>query len=423
MKIKFATQTTAQTNSVTNCQAESFLHFYEDVLSQQRISEDKAGRTFIPSSFRQLERTAENVQCSSMAVFDIDQKPDDDIISLEEMEDVLMDLGYEHIIYTSFSNTAECPRFRIVIPFDRDVYPAEYPFIMSALVEDFDDYLDARFSKVIDRCWKNEVSRCYYTYTVHPDRINGAISFYNPGHTADALELKMRQSTYGQDFECTSAYKPRKPGSAVGALGRSYELNRLLGAMFRGSTEEQIVQRLLAHDQSTPGFGYFSDRQYSRHRPRPGESEAAAALRSAKAFVKSHINWLRRKTKSDFKIINKPGKNNGAVPQHDAVINIWRVEPQVRQGKKSTKLSCKVLSGEHAGSIFWHTLFHDGFSEAAQQVTQEMIQRLEIATKTKLPTPESLKSLAGKIPKGRIKLRPGSNEYPDQNEIGNIYIE
>lgn len=196
-----------------------------------------------------------------------------------------MDMGYEHAVYTSYSNTAECPRFRMLIPFSHEAYPEEYPFLMSALVEDFDEFLDGRFSKVLDRCWKNEVSRCYFTFTVHPDRINGSISFYNPGRPADVLDLKMRQSTYGQDFDYAQPGKPRKTGgTAAGAQGRSYELNRLLGAMFRGSTEEQIAQRLLEHDQTTPGFGYFTDTQYSRNKPRAGENQAQASLQILPRF-------------------------------------------------------------------------------------------------------------------------------------------
>ncbi len=424
MKIQYATQYSARTNTVTNREATSFKDFFDDVLADRRISENKDGKTFIPSSFRVLERTAENVKAISIAVFDIDQKPTDDILSLEEIEDVCMDMGYEHAVYTSYSNTPECSRFRLLIPFNQPAYPEEYPFLMSALVEDFDEFLDGRFSKVLDRCWKNEVSRCYFTFTVHPDRINGSISFYNPGHAADVLDLKMRQSTYGQDFDYAQPSKPRKTGgTAAGAQGRSYELNRLLGAMFRGSSEEQIAQRLLEHDQNTPGFGYFADPQYSRNKPRPGETQAQASLRSCRAFVKSHINWLRRKTKSDFKIVNCRGENRGSVPQHDAVIQIFKAENLSKNGREATKLSCKIVSGDHAGAIFWHTLFGTGYSDSAIQVSKEMAERASIATKQEIKGIKDMVKLSGKIVKARIKRRPGTNGYPDQNEIGNIYIE
>lgn len=424
MKIQYATQATAHTQTVHNRESASFKDFYETVLEPMRVSEEKVGATFIPSHFRQPSRLAENVAHSSMIIFDIDQKDGDDLVSMEEVEDVMYDLGLEHAIYTSFSNSAEVQRFRVVIPASRPIYPTEYPYVMSAMVEELDEFLDGRFSKVIDRCWKNEISRCYYTFTVHPDRKNGAVSFYNPGHAADIDELKLRQSTYGQDIEYATASKARKPGSAVGAQGRSMELNRMLGGLFRTANEDQIALRIFEADQQMHEVPYFSDPQYSRNRPRPGESQSQASLRSCKAWVRSHINWLRRKArKADFTIINKPGKNVGPVPQHDAVVQVWKAENQTQNGREKIKLSCKIISGEHAGAIFWHTVFGDGYGENAIKVSKEMAERASIATKTKIESIKEMTKLSGKIVKARIKLKPGTNGFKDQNEIGAIYIE
>lgn len=109
MKIQYAIQHSARTNTVANKEADSFKDFFDNELADMRVSEIKDGKTFIPSSFRALERTAENVRTISIAVFDIDQKPTDDIITLEEIEDVAMDMGYEHAVYTSYSNTPNAP--------------------------------------------------------------------------------------------------------------------------------------------------------------------------------------------------------------------------------------------------------------------------------------------------------------------------
>jgi len=425
MKITYATQSTAHTQTVHNREAASFKDFYEEVLEPMRISEEKVGSTFIPSLFRAPSRLAENVIHTSLLIFDIDQKEGDDLVSMEEVEDVMYDLGLEHAVYTSFSNTASVQRFRLVIPASRPIYPEEYPYIMSAMVEELDEFLDGRFSKVIDRCWKNEVSRCYYTFTVHPDRRNGAISFYNPGNPADIDELKLRQSTYGQDIEYASASKARKPGTAVGAQGRSMELNRILGGLFRTCTEEQITNAIFESDKELHGSNaYFADPQYSRNRPRPGESQNAASIRSCRAWVKSHINWLRRKaSKTDYTIINKRGENKGAVPQHDAVIQIWKAENQSQNGKEKIKLSCKILSGEHAGAIFWHTVFGEGHPENAIKVSKDLARNASIATKTNIESIKDMVKLSGKIAKARIKYKDGTNGFKPQNEIGAIYIE
>lgn len=96
--IKFATQNTAETRYVQNRVAQSFRQFYNHFLLNQRISDLKDGPTFTPSFFRAPERNMENVIATSMVIFDVDQKPEDDLVSLEEVEDALIDLGLEHEI-------------------------------------------------------------------------------------------------------------------------------------------------------------------------------------------------------------------------------------------------------------------------------------------------------------------------------------
>ena len=114
--MKFGIQYSAATRQVKNCQAANFKEFYDNVLQAESVAEEKSGRTFTPAIFRHPERLIEHAMELSMIVLDVDQKPHDDVISLEEMTDALIDMNFEHCIYTSHSNTAECPRFRVVMP-------------------------------------------------------------------------------------------------------------------------------------------------------------------------------------------------------------------------------------------------------------------------------------------------------------------
>ncbi len=444
MTIKFSIQRSAATNAVFNSSAETFKDFFDLYLADIAVRSNKMGMAFLPTEFkvpevfkskdpeyppRQMhkvisrsERYAYNALSLSMACFDLDQDDDSYLISLEEAEDMLIDLGYEHAIYTSHSSTPDAPRFRIAIPFNREVYPEEYPYVMSATVEDLDEYTGGRFSAVLDRCWKNELSRCYYTPSRDPDSIS-AISFYNSGNPIDVLEMKLRNTLYLQDAE-SSSKKVKTGTKSVGAKGRSYEMCRILGAMFRGSTEEEIFEKLLDFDEKEhAGKEYFRDFRYTKHKPKPGENLEQTRNRNCLNFVKGHLSWLRRKVKSDFKIINKPGKNVGAVAQHDAVIQIYKAENIEKAGKETTKLSCKIISGEHAGAIFWHTLFGTGYSDQAIQVSQDLADRAKKASKQEINSIKDMIKLSGKIVKARIKYKPGTNGFPAQNEIGNIYIE
>lgn len=423
--IKFATQNTAETRYVQNREAQSFRQFYNHFLLNQRISESKDGSTFTPSYFRAPERNIENVIATSMIVFDIDQKPTDDLVSLEELEDALVDMNWEHAIYTSFSNTAECPRFRVVLPLDSPVHPESFLSVSAATLESLDEFLDGRLLKVIDGCWR-ETSRCYYTFTTHPDRQAGAISFYNPGRPLNTLELKLAQSSYGLDAEYTKTTKPRVPGTAVGAAGRSLELNRRLGGMFRSFNEEQIVQKIFAADsEMNAGDEYFRDQSYARHKPRPGETKDAAALRACRAWVKSHLNWLRRKAKGiDTTIVNRKAQSKEPMPTHEAMIRLKDFRPgKTKSGGTTALAEFEIVSGEHAGRHVWHRFYGQGNHPIAIKISDEMLEKFKTAAN--LPTATFADALKAKdvIVHARIKLKAGTNGFADQNEIGTFLTQ
>ncbi len=423
MSIKFATQATAETRYVQNRQAASFRDFYAKYLEPQRISENKDGTTFTPSFFGAPERNMDNVIGTSMIIFDIDQKPTDDLVSLEEVEDALIDLNVEHAVYTSFSNTLECPRFRVVLPLDRAISPDEFLPVSAAALEALDDFLDGRLLKVIDGCWR-ETSRCYYTFTTHPNRQAGAISFYNPGRPLNTLELKMTQSSYGIDAEYTKSQKPRAPGTAVGAQGRSMELNRILGGMFRSATEAQIVDKILQVDQEqNPGNEYFRDQSYSRHRPRPGETADAAAFRACRAWVKSHLNWLRRKARGiDTTIVNRKSQSREPMPTHEALIRLKDLKQgKTKAGGDTALAEFEIISGEHAGRHVWHRFYGQGNHPTAIKISTEMLEKLKTAAN--LPSASFSDALKARdvVLRARIKLKPGTNGYQAQNEIGTFF--
>lgn len=423
--IKFATQNTAETRYVQNREAQSFRQFYNHLLLNQRMSDLKDGPTFTPSFFRAPERNMENVIATSMVIFDVDQKPEDDLVSLEEVEDALIDLGLEHAVYTSYSNSAECPRFRIVLPLDRAIYPDEFLTVSAAALEALDEFLDGRLLKVIDGCWR-ETARCYYTFTTHPERRKGAISFYNPGEPLNVLDLKLAQSSYGIDAQYSKTIKPRTPGTAVGAAGRSFELNRILGGLFRSANEDQIVQKILEVDQEqNHGNEYFLDQSYARHKPRPGESKDAAALRACRSWVRSHLNWLRRKAKGiDTTVVNRKAQSKEPMPTHEAMIKLKDFKPgKTKAGGDTALAEFEIVSGEHAGRHVWHRFYGDGNHPMATIISNEMLEKFKTAAS--LPSAQFSDVLKAKdvIVHARIKLKPGTMGFPAQNEIGTFFTQ
>lgn len=426
MTIKYATQTTAATNSVRNETTPNLKSLFEKHFETPEILVEKTrAATFVPANFRVQTRSDASVENSTMIIFDIDQNPGDDIISLEEMEDALFDLNLEHFIYTSHSHTLEAPRFRVVMSVSRPFYAEEHNAILAAQLEQLDEFLDGRLLKVLDRCWKVQ-SQCYYVYTVHPARQNQAISFFNPGSPADVDELKMHGSTYGIEHE----YKPgaaRKSNSTLATRGRSYELNRIIGGMLSSSTEAEITKRMFEVDSTEHSDApYFRDMQYPRNRPRPGESLEVAAWRSCVIFTKSHINSLRRKIigkKIDTTINNQKSQSKEPMPTHDALIKIRSVKPQTtKKGAETHLMELQVMSGEHAGRHFWHRFYGAGNSDFAIKISESIKNKLGTATHQNINELKDLIKAEGKFVQARIKHKPGTNGFPAQNEIGDLHF-
>ncbi|MBT0622559.1 hypothetical protein KIH32_01480 [Pseudomonas fluorescens] len=427
--IKYSTQTWAATNITKGVSANNLNEMYErHFLTPLVLADKERAPTFVPATFREPLRLAKYVVSSNLVVFDIDQKLgrgyDNDMIQLEEIEDALIDLGLEHFVYTSHSHTLEAPRFRIVITPSRPIYPAEHNQICAAVLEQLDEFLGGRTLRALDPCWQR-LSHCFYVYTAHPDRKQYAISYYNPGKPADVDDYKLHQSTYGLEAE----YKPgasRMALGGTGARGRSYELNRIVGGMITSSTEEEIAKRLFEFDSTEhAGDEYFRDMQYSRNRPRPGESQDAAAWRSCKIFAKSHIGSLKRKFRKqgDIKIVNAKAQSKDAMPTHDAMIRIRSVKNQpTKKGSESALMELQVMSGDHAGRHFWHRFYGTGNHEMAIKISDSIQSKISKATSINMRCLMDLIKSEGQIVHARIKHKPGTNGFPAQNEIGDLHL-
>ncbi|MGR6496921.1 hypothetical protein IYR97_07940 [Pseudomonas fulva] len=427
--INYSTQSWASTNTLTSSRASNLQELFEKSFASPLVLADKErAQTFVPANFRFPVRKAENVINSTLVVFDIDQKLgegyDDDMIQMEEVEDALIDLCLEHVVYTSHSHAPEAPRFRIILKPSRPVFPEEHDTIYAAILEQIDEFLGGRMIRALDPCWKS-LSHCFYVYTAHPDRKQFATSFYNPGNPADVDDYKLHMSSYGLDL----AYKPgpaRKASGGTGARGRSYQLNRIVGGMITSSTEEEIARRLFEYDNTEhAGDEYFRDRQYTRNRPLPGETQEAAAWRSCKTFARSHINSLKRKFRKqeDIKIVEAKAQSREPMPTHDAMIKFRSIKSQVtKKGGQSALVELQVMSGDHAGRHFWHRFYGDGCHPTAIKISKSIQDKVAKATKTDMQQLKDLIKAEGHVVLARIKQNPGTNGYPAQNEIGDLHL-
>jgi hypothetical protein len=165
--------------------------------------------------------------------------------------------------------------------------------------------------------------------------------------------------------------------------------------------------------------------QYPRNRPRPGESQEAAAWRSCQIFAKSHINSLKRKFRKqgDIKIVNKKAESTEAMPTHDAMIKFRSFNSKpTKTGDETILMELQVMSGEHAGRHFWHRVYGEGNSEIAIKISNTIISKISKATNIEMKTIKDLAKASGKTIMARIKHKPGTNGFKAQNEIGDLHL-
>ncbi|MCY1534327.1 hypothetical protein D9M68_696950 [compost metagenome] len=119
----------------------------------------------------------------------------------------------------------------------------------------------------------------------------------------------------------------------------------------------------------------------------------------------------------------KKAESREPMPTHDAMIKIRSVKDQpTKKGGESTLLELQVMSGEHAGRHFWHRLYGAGNHEVAIKISTSIKDKIAKTTQKDIQTIKDLIKAEGQIVKARIKLKPGTNGFPAQNEIGDLHL-
>lgn len=118
-------------------------------------SMEKDGEYFIPAKFaRKNTRLAEDVVALSCFVMDIDTGN----VHSEDIQSKLDGLTY--FAYTSYSHHPDCPRWRVVIPYAKDISPEIHQFVYQHFQGFFDGNLDKRCATV---------NQIWYTPACPPD--------------------------------------------------------------------------------------------------------------------------------------------------------------------------------------------------------------------------------------------------------------
>jgi hypothetical protein len=150
---------------------------------------DKDSRWFIPAVFVRPERVADAVLELSAFVCDFD----DGVIDRSGLAGLLAGLRY--VAWTSYSHGVDGnARWRVVIPYDKAIAPAEHTAVYEHFQKIFDGHLDPRCA-TISQLW------------------------YLPGHPKDATNHEVFADLNGQPFSPSVLDRDRKVPQTGGVAG------------------------------------------------------------------------------------------------------------------------------------------------------------------------------------------------------------
>ena len=152
----------------------SWREFCQD-LSRAEVRETKDGPGFVLAQFKVMHRAGKNVAAVSALGFDVDGKDQAPLPPLVAHTELLR-LGWAHVVYSTWSHSAESPRYRIIIALDAPLHPDVLRDAQSCVV----DQLPGAIAQAIDRACLGDRARLFYTPATSPDRA-GEHEFYSGG--------------------------------------------------------------------------------------------------------------------------------------------------------------------------------------------------------------------------------------------------
>lgn len=212
-------------------------------LSEAPVIKNKKMNGLIVSGKVNGHRNGDNTEYKNMLIFDYDDLP----AHYDMFGELSSNWPYGFAIYTSYKHTDTAPRYRIVIPIDRNLSNEAYESVMKKIQVEY-------FSEIpgIDN-GSFEYSRGFYMPGV-PSENSAFIFEYQDEPIFTVTDDFIEQARAQFPPVLNSSYKPLKTSEEWQAIlsskndheGRNTALTQLAGHLFRRYVHEDIIYYLLS---------------------------------------------------------------------------------------------------------------------------------------------------------------------------------
>lgn len=245
-----------------------------------------------------LHRSKAAVVSRSALTLDVDS-PSDDFL------DRVSELGYKYLIHTTFSSTADAPRYRLIIPTDRALLPDEYAMAASVILETLGaDSFDPG--------------------SIQPERYmfkpSGADFWYEESDQDQLAPTAELLAGFDPDLASVPLPKPsrrkRDPFAiegTIGAFNRAYaDLAELIDEYDLPYEPAEAGRWKLIGAASNAGMGEVAPGLvYSHHSHDPAHGQAASAFDLARLHLFGHLDESAR-----------PGTPVNRLPSHTEMLEV-----------------------------------------------------------------------------------------------------
>lgn len=215
----------------------------------------KDGPAFVGGLVRTGRRKKENVDSRSLVTLDVDRGDEDFLFSVE-----LVLGGTAYVVYSTHSHRPEKPKYRLIIPADRNMNPDEYAAVSRKLAEQIGmDYFDKTTFQVhrlmfLPSCSKDAPDPVLEVYEGDPLGVDRLLAEYEDWRDVMAWPRHPEDKAPAQ-LAAKRAQDPREKFGTIGLFCRSFTIEEGIDTFLSEVYEKGSMSNRYTYTKGTSGNG------------------------------------------------------------------------------------------------------------------------------------------------------------------------